>query len=84
MATAVFSLAPWQGRACFTVGFILGSTMTRVARSGIDAIFGAELLMSGFDFVGTLAPGTYDLVVFARNSRTRIFDQLRVVRITVN
>ena len=40
--------------------------------------------MAGFDFTGTLAPGTYDLVVFARNTRTLRFDQPRVVRITVN
>jgi len=38
--------------------------------------------MSGFDVTGTLAPGTYDLAVFARNSRMRVFDQLRTVRIT--
>jgi hypothetical protein len=40
--------------------------------------------MSGFDFTGTLASGTYDLIVFVRNSRTLRFDQSRVVRVTVN
>ena len=58
--------------------------MARVARSDIAAFFGGEFLRSGFDFTGTLAPGTYDLVVFARNIRTQRFDQLRIVRVTVN
>ena len=48
------------------------------------AIFGGEFYRSGFDFTGTLAPGTYDLYVFARNSITGVFDQARVVRITVD
>ena len=50
----------------------------------IAALFGGEFLMSGFDISGTLAPGTYDVAVFARNSRTLIFDQMRLVRITIN
>jgi hypothetical protein len=49
----------------------------------VAAVFGGEFLMAGFDFTGPLAPGTYNLVVFARNDRTFVFDQLRVVRITV-
>jgi autotransporter-associated beta strand protein len=62
----------------------VGATTARVARSDVAAVFGGEFLIAGFDFTGTLAPGTYDLVVFARNSVTGNFDQWRVLRVTVN
>ena len=62
----------------------LGAATSRAARSDVASTFGGEFLMSGFDVTGTLAPGTYDLYVFVRNSRTLLFDQLRIVRITVN
>ena len=62
----------------------VGATLTRGARADVAAALGGEFLMSGFDVSGTLAPGTYDVVVYVRNSRTRVFDQARVVRITVN
>ena len=52
-------------------------------RSDVAAAFGGEFLMSGFDFTGPLASGAYDLVIFVRNSRTLVFDQVRVVRIVV-
>ena len=47
------------------------------------AAFGGEFLRSGFDFDGTLAPGTYDLVIFVRNDTTHLFDLRRAVRITM-
>ena len=61
----------------------VGAAPSGSARPDVAAFFGGEFLMSGFDFTGTLAAGTYDLVVFARNSRTLKFDQVRVVRVTV-
>jgi hypothetical protein len=61
----------------------VGAAPTRVPRSDIASAFGGEFLMAGFDFSGTLGAGTYDLVVYARNSRTRIFDQVRVIRVTL-
>ena len=39
--------------------------------------------MSGFDVTGTLPAGTSDLVVFVRNAVTLVFDNRRVVRVTV-
>jgi hypothetical protein len=62
----------------------VAASSTRGARPDVAAYFGGEFLLSGFDFGGPLAPGTYDLVVYARNSTTLLFDQARVVRITVN
>jgi len=61
----------------------VGFAPVRGARSDVAAAFGGEFLMSGFDFTGPLASGTYDLVIFVRNSRTLVFDQVRVVRIVV-
>ena len=63
--------------------FVAGAVIDG-ARADVASVFGGEYLTSGFDVTGTLAPGTYDLAVFVRNSRTRLFDQLRIVRITVN
>ena len=60
----------------------VGAANERGARADVAAAVGGEFLMSGFDISGTLAPGTYDLVVYVRNSRTLRFDQARVVRIT--
>jgi hypothetical protein len=62
----------------------VGATLDRAARPDVAAALGGEFLRSGFDITGTLAPGTYDLVVYVRNSRTRLFDQARVVRLAVN
>jgi uncharacterized repeat protein (TIGR01451 family) len=61
----------------------VGSATGRVDRPDVSVLFGGEFLKSGFDFTGALPPGTYDLVVFARNAKTGIFDQWRSVRITV-
>ena len=62
----------------------VGATLDRAARPDVAAALGGEFLRSGFDITGSLAPGIYDLVVYVRNSRTRVFDQARVVRLTVN
>jgi len=74
----------WALPAAGGVPVYVGAAPSRVARADVAAIFGGEFLMSGFDVTGALAPGTYDLVVFARNTRTQKFDQVRVVRVTVN
>ncbi len=62
----------------------VAASPSRNARPDVAAYFGGEFLQSGFDFAGPLAPGTYDLVVYARNSVTGLFDQARVIRVTVN
>jgi hypothetical protein len=74
---------PSTGSGQAGAAVFVGTATARIARPDVAVAFGGEFLMSGFDVTGTLAPGVYDLVVFARNSRTRIFDQLRVVRVAV-
>jgi hypothetical protein len=61
----------------------VGAAVERAARYDVAAAFGGEFLMSGFDFVGTLGSGTYDLVIYVRNETTLLFNQRRVIRITV-
>jgi Putative Ig domain/FG-GAP-like repeat len=78
-AIHVWALPVGGGPAVF-----VGAATNRDARPDVASVFGGEFLMCGFDITGTLAPGTYDVAVFARNSRTLLFDQLRLVRITVN
>lgn len=52
-------------------------------RFDVSAIFGFQYAQTGFGFNGTLAPGTYDLAVFARSTATKTFGTAKVVRITV-
>ena len=55
-----------------------------VQRPDVGQAFGAQFAGAGFVLTGgTLPPGTYDLVVFARSTVTRTFNNVKVVRITV-
>jgi hypothetical protein len=61
-----------------------GAAQMGVARPDVGALFGARFNNAGFNLiVGPVAPGTYDVVVFARSSLTLAFETLRVFRITV-
>ena len=61
-----------------------GAAQLGVARPDIGAAFGARFTNSGFNLVvGPVAPGTYDLVVFARSSVTLAFEIFRIARVTV-
>ena len=54
------------------------------ARPDVGAAFGPAFAPSAFGLiVSGLAPGTYDLAVFARRTGTRTFAPARVVRVTV-
>jgi uncharacterized repeat protein (TIGR01451 family) len=62
----------------------VGATTTFIARPDVASLLGGEFLMSGFDLSGPLPAGTYDLVVFVHNSVTHVFDNRRVIRVTVH
>ena len=54
------------------------------ARPDVAAAFGgAQFTMSGFNAVGSLAPGDYDLAVFARSTLANTFNNVQVVRVHV-
>jgi hypothetical protein len=82
--TGTDAIHAWAYPASGGAPVFVGAAPARTPRPDVAAVFGGEFLMSGFDFTGTLAAGTYDLAVFARNSLTLRFDLVRVVRITVN
>ncbi len=61
-----------------------GAAQLGVSRPDVGAAFGARFTNSGFNLVvGPVAPGTYDLVVFARSSVTLAFEIFRIARVTV-
>ena len=61
----------------------LGVATHGTARPDVGAVFGGQFTNSGFALtVGSLAPGLYDLVVYARSTVTGVFFA-RVVRITI-
>jgi hypothetical protein len=64
--------------------FFLGTATLGVPRGDVGAAFGGYFSESGFDLVaGPIAPGTYDLAVVMRNSRSGLFAGYRVVRVVV-
>ena len=62
----------------------VGSVAYGTARPDVAAFYGQGLSASGFGAVlPKPPPGTYDLAVYARSTVTGVFDQWRVVRITI-
>jgi hypothetical protein len=61
-----------------------GAAAVGAPRPDVAAAFGgAQFTNSGFNAVGTLPAGVYDLVVFARSSLADTFNNVQVVRVTV-
>ena len=53
-------------------------------RPDVGAFFGSQFTASGYNMlVSGLAPGTYDVVVYAHSSVTNAFAAAQVVRVTV-
>ena len=62
----------------------VGAATTGQSRPDVGNFFGAQFTNSGYSLtVSSLAPGAYDLVVFARSTVTGTFNNARVVRVTV-
>jgi hypothetical protein len=62
----------------------LGVAETGDARPDVAAIYGAQFERSAYAFsVARLAPGTYDVVVYAHRAATGSFDGVQVVRVSV-
>jgi hypothetical protein len=61
-----------------------GAAMLGIPRPDVAALYGAQYAHAGFSVdIAGLAPGVYDVVVFARNAVSGTFDIQRRVRITV-
>ncbi|HET7219362.1 MAG TPA: fibronectin type III domain-containing protein [Vicinamibacterales bacterium] len=62
----------------------IGAVTPNRSRPDVAAVYGSRYAMSGFSVpVSGLAPGVYDIVIFAHSSVTNSFDNGRLVRITV-
>jgi hypothetical protein len=70
---------PGSGAAAVFVG----TATLGISRPDVAAAFGPAGASSGYGLIATLAPGTYDLVVFAHSAVTATFNQSQVVRVTV-
>ena len=53
------------------------------ARPDVGNRFGPQFASSGYSVTGTLAPGTYDLAVYARSTVTGTFNNAQAVRVLV-
>jgi hypothetical protein len=61
----------------------VAATTPSASRPDVAAVFGASALHSGYNLIGTLPPGVYDLVVFAHSTAAGTFNNSQSVRITV-
>jgi hypothetical protein len=52
-------------------------------RPDVGAAFGGRFAASGFNLLAQLAPGVYDVVVYAHSSLTGTFNNAASVRVTV-
>ena len=60
-----------------------GAAAIGLARPDVAAAFGPAGATSGYSVTGTLPPGVYDLIVFARSRVTGTFNNSLTVRVTV-
>ena len=68
-----------------TSPIFLGAATYGDARPDVGAVFGSQFTNSGYSLTGSgLAPGAYDLVVYAHSAVTGTFNNAQAVRITIN
>jgi hypothetical protein len=76
-------LHAWAYPVGGTIPVFVGAASTGVSRPDVAAAFGAQYSHAGFSFVGNLAPGSYDLVIFTHSTISNNFENARVIRIKV-
>jgi hypothetical protein len=54
-----------------------------MSRPDVASAFGSQYSHAGFSVVGHLAPGAYDMVIFAHSTISNNFENARVVRVNV-
>jgi hypothetical protein len=75
----VWAIDPTTGNGTF-----VGATTTGGQRDDVGAAFGSQFATAGFNLsVFGLAPGTYQLIVYAHSTVTDTFSQARVVAVTI-
>ena len=73
----------WAYPAGGAAPVFVGATNVGGPRPDIGAWLGSQFSTAGFNLTGTLAPGTYTLVVFAHSAVTGTFNNAQTVNITV-
>jgi hypothetical protein len=82
--TGVDAIQAWAYPVSGQPPVFVGSPSYGGSRTDVGAVFGGQFVSTGFQLsVSSLAPGTYDLAVFARSTLSGGWDVWRVVRITV-
>ncbi len=82
--SGVDALDVWAYPASGASPIYVGGASLGGNRPDVAAAYGAQFTLSGFGLQGRgLAPGRYQLVIFARLAQTGRFDLVRVVDITV-
>lgn len=73
----------WAYPAGGTSPVFVGASSVGVSRPDIGAWLGPQFSPAGFNVTGTLAPGTYTLVVFAHSAVTGTFNNAQTIAVTV-
>jgi hypothetical protein len=81
--SGVDAIHVWAFPASGAAARFVGVAAIGSPRPDVAAAFGSSGATSGFCLTGTLAPGVYDLVVYAHSGVTGTFNNAQAVRITV-
>jgi hypothetical protein len=81
--TGVLAVQAWAYPVGGGAPIFFGSALMGIKRYDIGFIYGERFWTSGWQIVGTLPSGTYDVAFFALSATTGLFDNVRVRRITV-
>jgi hypothetical protein len=81
--SGVDAIHVWAVPATGAAAVFVGTATLGYGRPDVAAAVGPSGATSGYAVAGTLAPGVYDLAVFAHSSVTGTFNDWRVIRITV-
>ncbi len=79
----VDTLHVWAYPAAGGAPVFVGIAKSGGARPDVTRLYGASYMGAGFTLDGTLAPGTYDLVVYAHDAATNGFEGAQSVRVTI-
>ena len=82
--TGVDTIHVWAFPAAGGSPSFVGVPAYGASRPDVGGYFGTRFTPSGYNMaISSLAPGTYDLVVFSHSVVTNSFDAAQVVRVTV-
>lgn len=82
--TGVDAVHVWAFPASGGAGIFVGAATTGLSRPDVGAFFGSSRYTpSGYQLVGRLTPGTYDVGVYARSTVAGSFNTVKVIRVVI-